>query len=103
MTGLAGEALRTRLAQLGLSVATLARGGFTSRATINRVLAGQDSIKSPAVAAGLEYSVGWRTGSLRAIVAGGSPEAIEVMTWPRMDGDWNAAITTAWASDAQRQ
>lgn len=100
VSGSIGTEVRARLARVGVTVSVLGRSGLVSRATVNRILAGQDSIKSPVVAARLEYALGWRAGSLSAIRAGGEPIEIKVATWPRLDGDWAAAIDEAWALDA---
>lgn len=103
-TGVVGAAIRARLASVGVSVAVFNRHGAVSRATLNRLLAGRDEIKDPALASSLERALGWVKGSLAQVRAGGTPTAIPIRDWPRQDGDWSAAVEAAWREyDEERE
>lgn len=95
-TGSLGTAIRARLDQLGLPARRFTAAGYISAATLSRVFAGQESLRDPSRVAELERGLGWRPGSVNAVLTGKAPTTIEVRAWPNVDSDWRRAVETAW-------
>lgn len=91
-----GEAIRTRLGRLGLSARAFAAAGYVPRASLDRLLGGQTSLRDPRRVADLERGLGWVPGSLNAVRAGNRASEIPIVGWPRADGDWRAAVEESW-------
>ena len=94
--GVLADAIRDRLADLGLPAKRISDAGYLPQSTFERVMRGQDSLRSTEMERSLERGLGWVAGSLDGIRAGGQPTEIPIKTWPRRDGDWRAAIEQAW-------
>lgn len=101
-----GRAVRTRLAELGVSGRTLAEAGYIPRGNLQRLTSG---VSVPRDLTGLDRGLGWQSGSAEMAAAGGEPRAVlatragaptgagwVVLDWPRADEDWHAAIEDAW-------
>lgn len=102
-----GRAVRTRLAELGVSGRTLAEAGYIPRGNLQRLTSG---VSVPRDLTGLDRGLGWQPGSAEMAAAGGEPRAVlatragaptgadgVALDWPRADEDWHAAVEDAWA------
>lgn len=94
--GLLSDAIRDRVLDLGIPVKRVSDAGYVAQSTLERVMRGQESLRSPRHEADLERGLGWIAGSLKSIRAGGKPYEIPVKGWPRRDKDWRAAVEQAW-------
>jgi hypothetical protein len=101
-----GRAVRTRLAELGVSGRTLAEAGYIPRGNLQRLTSG---VSVPRDLTGLDRGLGWQPGSAEMAAAGGEPKAAlatragaptgvgqVLLDWPRSDEDWRAAVEDAW-------
>lgn len=101
-----GRAVRTRLAELGVSGRTLAEAGYIPRGNLQRLTSG---VSVPRDLTGLDRGLGWQPGSAEMAAAGGEPRAVlatragaptgasgVLFDWPRADEDWQAAVEDAW-------